>query len=244
MRVFEFVYLCFEFSHSRQTIGMDDMYLILNDANLLQKIDFTKLCDIFVQVTGKQGGPYFPQRLERTDFLNMILSLANTHHGDDAHRNPEEALFRFLADSICPVLDAYDKDNLRIMVVEQSNLVAIQRHRSAMRSIYDFLSQKLPSFHNEPMVTVVCFSFALKHAMTYLSENGEAPAGAAFKQSYENYLAADQINYLTGNIETVSGGLDAFGFWQFFELLIKCCLHLINSVSLISESTNQNLRFS
>merc|ERR1719221_2563086 len=81
----------------------------------------------------------------------------------------DEGLFRFLTDVLIPVMDVYDDDSLRKDAVQHENLVAIQRARPNLRSIYSFLAQHEDEF-GEHVLTEECIRFVLEYGKQMLAE--------------------------------------------------------------------------
>lgn len=84
----------------------------------------------------------------------------------------DEGVFRFLTDVLIPVMDVYDADPIRKDAVIHENLVAIQRARPNLRSIYSFLSQEEDEF-GENLLKQSTLRFVLEFANSLIVETQE-----------------------------------------------------------------------
>merc|ERR1711896_114780 len=91
----------------------------------------------------------------------------------------DEGLFRFITDTLIPVMDVYDDDPIRKDAVQHQNLIVIQQNRPSIRSIYSFLAQPWPFCDGEKVVIPSTLFFVFEYAKTAMEEGEKGAGGVA-----------------------------------------------------------------
>ena len=153
-------------------------------------VPWTEVCKWYEDATQcHDGKPYLSQRLQRNHYLEVLLRVAHwvqcehpppSKQKDHIQMPLDEGLFRFLTDILIPIMDLYDDDPVRKDAVQHENLVAIQRARPNLRSIYSFLSQHPlgPPDDGEHCLRFPVLNFIFEFGKDLLGEGAGAPAAA------------------------------------------------------------------
>ncbi|CAD7965524.1 unnamed protein product [Amoebophrya sp. A120] len=242
-------------AQSAHTIGLDDVTHLLQQAHLLSKgthvpknlgqnekkhmpIPFGDLVKWYQETTQvRDGKPYLSQRLQRNHYLEILLRVAhwtmcehpNAQKTAQMQQMPlDEGLFRFLTDILIPVMDVYDEDPLRKDAVQHENLVAIQRARPNLRSIYSFLAQHVDML-GERVLTEDILKFVWEYGKTLAAESaGDDQYVDVFQQELKRLgepALSHILNMTSDTIDLVCKkhlecDAKSLLFWEFFEMVM------------------------